>query len=300
MISRRFPTFIAMAVWAAVALTAAPGALSHHHTTSIAVAAESTGASCADLRPQFDHHPAVYQSEDRTITKSEAPILRVQADSNGGIYVEGWDKDTYSVTLCKAAEAGSDADAILSKIHLSLNDGILHISTPGGGDRWAAHLLIRTPKSSALDLQAHNGPMTLTHVDGNLKIRAENGPVNVNNCTGELDLASHNGPVTLEDNSGKQNVRVENGPITLSLAGNAWDGAGLEATSRNGPVTLAVPSGYKSGVVLQSEGHSPFECSASVCSEGRKTWDDDHKRVEFGAGPTVVRVSTVNGPVSVR
>jgi len=37
-----------------------------------------------------------------------------------------------------------------------------------------------------------------------------------------------------------------------------------------------------------------------VCNEGRRTWDEVHKRVEFGAGPTVIRVSTVNGPVTVR
>jgi DUF4097 and DUF4098 domain-containing protein YvlB len=141
--------------------------------------------------------------------------------------------------------------------------------------------------------------MTLYHVDGNVKVRAENGPVSVTGCTGQLDLSSHNGPVTLEENSGKQNVRMENGPLTLSLSGDTWSGSGFEANTRNGPVTLQVPSGYKSGVILESEGHSPFRCDSSVCSEGRKTWDDDHKRVEFGSGPTVVRVSTVNGPVSV-
>lgn len=300
MTARCVPTFIAMAVWAAVAVTAAPRAFSHHHTDSIAVAADSPATSCTDLRPQFDHHDAVYQSEDRTITKLEAPILHVQADSNGGLYVEGWDKDTYSVTLCKAAEAGSDAEGILSQIHLSFNSGVLRISAPDGRERWAAHLLIHAPKASVLDLQVHNGPMALRHVDGNLKVRAENGPVSVSGCTGELDLASRNGPVTLEENSGKQSVRVENGPVSLSLSGKSWDGAGLEASSTNGPVTLEVPSGYQSGVVLESEGHSPFQCNASVCSEGRKTWDDDHKRVEFGSGPTVVRVSSVNGPISVR
>jgi len=52
-------------------------------------------------------------------------------------------------------------------------------------------------------------------------------------------------------------------------------------------------------VVVESEGHSPFQCQASVCSEGRKTWEEDVKRIEFGNGPAVVRVSTVNGPVSV-
>jgi len=66
-----------------------------------------------------------------------------------------------------------------------------------------------------------------------------------------------------------------------------------------GPVELQIPSGYKSGVILESDGHGPFKCHSSVCSEGRKTWDDDRKHIEFGFGPTLVRVSTVNGPVSV-
>jgi hypothetical protein len=300
MISRRVLTFVAMAIWAAVAVTAAPRAFSHRHFDSVAVAADLPSTSCTDLVAHFDHRDAVYQSEERSITKAEAPLLRVQAESNGGLYVEGWDKDTYSVTLCKAVESGPDAGAILSQIHLSLENGVLRVTAPGSRDRWAAHLLIRTPKAAALDLQVHNGPMSLTHVDGNLKVHAENGPVSVTGCTGELDLSAHNGPVTLEDNSGKQNVRAENGPVTVALSGNSWDGAGLEASTTNGPVTLEVPSGYKSGVVLESEGHSPFQCRASVCSEGRKTWDEDHKRVEFGSGPTVVRVSSVNGPVSVR
>jgi hypothetical protein len=141
--------------------------------------------------------------------------------------------------------------------------------------------------------------LSLHHVDGNLKVRAENGPITVTDCTGELDLNSHNGPVTLEGNSGKQSVHTENGPVTLSLSGNSWSGPGIEASATNGPVTLRIPSGFKSGVLLESDGHGPFQCHSSVCSEGRKTWDDDHKRIEFGSGPTLVRVSTVNGPVSV-
>ena len=237
--------------------------------------------------------------EERTITRAEAPTLRVVAESNGGIQVQGWDQDTYSVTLCKAAEAGSDADSLLSRIHLTFQNGELGVSSPSSHERWSAHILIHAPKAAALDLQVNNGPMTLYHVDGNLKVRAQNGPITVTGCTGELDLNSHNGPVTLEGNSGKQTVHTENGPVTLSLSGNSWDGAGIEAHATNGPVKLQIPSGYKSGVVLESDGHGPFQCIASVCSEGRKTWEDESKRIEFGSGPTLVRLSTVNGPVSV-
>ena len=299
MTSRRLLYILGIVIWAGVAFTTASRALPQRHAHDISYGPESPAASCSDLHLRFDHHDAVMQSEERTITKAEAATLRVVAESNGGIEVQGWDQDSYSVTLCKAAEAGSDADSLLSRIHLTFKNGELGVSSPHSHDRWSAHILMRAPKAAALDLQVNNGPMTLYHVDGNLKVRAQNGPVTVTGCTGELDLNSHNGPVTLEGNSGKQTVHTENGPVTLSLSGNSWNGAGIEAHATNGPVKLQIPSGYKSGVVLESDGHGPFQCKASVCSEGRKTWDDERKRIEFGSGPTLVRVTTVNGPVSV-
>jgi len=300
MTSRRALTLTAIIIWAAVAVTAAPSAFSHRHALAIPAAASSSAESCSALQFHFDDHDVVVQSEEKSISKSEAPTLRVRGDSNGGVYVEGWDKDNYSVTLCKAAESGPDADAILSQTHLLLNGDELRVSTPASNHRWSAHLLIRAPKAATLDVLVNNGPMTLIHVDGNVKVRAQNGPVTVSGCSGELDLTAQNGPVTLKENSGKQTVHAENGPLTLSLSGSSWSGSGLEARTTNGPVTLQVPSGYQSGVMLEAQGSGPFRCSAAVCSEGRKTWDENDRRVEFGAGPTVVRVSTVNGPVSVR
>jgi len=83
------------------------------------------------------------------------------------------------------------------------------------------------------------------------------------------------------------NIRTQNGPIDVVLSGQTWNGSGLQAHAENGPLTIRVPHGYQSGVVVESEGHSPFSCRANVCSEGRKTWEDDKKRVEFGSGPTL-------------
>jgi hypothetical protein len=299
MTSRRIFSILGIGIWTAVALTAAPHALPHRHASPRPAQTEAPAAACSDMHLRFDDHDAVVKSEERSITKAEAPTLRVLAESNGGIQVDGWDEDTYAVTLCKAAEAGSDADALLSKIHLTFQNGELGVAGPTFHRRWAAHLLIRAPKAAALELHVNNGPLSVSNVNGNLNVRAENGPVTITGCSGELSLTSHNGPVSLEGNSGKQSIRTENGPVTVTLAGDSWNGSGLEAHAQNGPVNLQIPSGYKSGVVLESEGHSPFQCHASVCSEGRKTWDDDLKRIEFGSGPTLVRVSTVNGPVSV-
>jgi len=298
MTSRQSVSIVGILIWSGVALTAAPRATPRRHTAALAPTEEVLAASCSDLHVRFDRHETVMQSEERSISPAEAPTLRVRAESNAGLQVQGWDQENYSVTLCKATEAGHHAEATLSQIHLTFQNSELGVSGPHSGDDWSAHLLIRAPKGASIDLTVHNGPMTLRRVDGHLRVRAENGPISVTECTGNLDLSSHNGPVTLEANSGKQNVRSENGPVTVSLAGEVWTGSGLEAHATNGPVRLEIPSGYKSGVVLESDG-GPFECHASVCSEGRKTWDDDHKRIEFGSGPTLIRVSTVNGPVSV-
>ena len=158
MTSRRLLSPLGILVWYAVALTAAPRAFSHRHATTISYNDESLASTCSDLHIRFDHHDAVLQTEERTITRSEAPTLRVVAESNGGIQVQGWDKDTYSVSLCKAAEAGSDADSLLSKIHLTFQNGELGVSGPSSHDRWSAHILLRAPKAAALDLQVNNGP----------------------------------------------------------------------------------------------------------------------------------------------
>ena len=299
MSTRRLLTILGILVWSAVVLTASPHARLQKSAFVVTASPDDTVSGCSDLHFRFDHREAVVQSETREITKAEASTLRVTADQNGGIDVQGWDNDTYSVTLCKGAEDGNDAQAILDQIHMSFQNGNLGVAGPSSHQHWAARLLIRSPKAAALELSLLNGPLSLHQVDGQIQVHAMNGPVSVVGCSGELDLNAQNGPLTLEDNRGKQRVQVQNGPVTLALSGDSWDGAGLDAEAGNGPLHVRVPSGYKSGVLVLSQGHSPFECRATVCSEGRKTWDDDHKQIEFGSGPTLVRVSTVNGPVSV-
>lgn len=297
--SGKLLSVVGIVIWSAVALTASPRTSLHRQTVTVSGQDESPAASCADLGIRFDGREAIVQSEERTISKAEASPLRVLAPTNGGLQVEGWNQDTYSVTLCKAADPNRDAQSLFSQIHLNFQAGELTVSGPSSRNGWSAHILVRAPKAASMELTAHNGPVNLYSVNGNLRVRTENGPVAASECSGELDLSAHNGPVTLRGNSGKLNVQTQNGPATLSLEGTTWDGAGLEARAQNGPVTVNIPSGYRSGVVVESDGHGPFQCHASVCSEGRKTWEEDIKRIEFGNGPAVIRVSTVNGPVSV-
>jgi DUF4097 and DUF4098 domain-containing protein YvlB len=282
----------------ALILTGARAA-SRHQSVSISDGHKQPVTDCSDLRIRFDERDAVVRSEERTLTKAEAPTLEIRPHANGGVQIVGWEKDTYSVTACKAA-SGADAERILSQISMSVEKGKISTKGPGDDDDWTVYLLIRAPKSAVLDLETKNGPISLYDVDGKLTARAHNGPISLKNFSGEADITAVNGPISLEGSNGNVRVHTENGPISVALTGKTWSGAGLTADAKNGPLTLMVPRDYQSSFVVESRNYSPVSCKASICDNARKTWDDENRRIEFGSSPAMIRLSTVNGPVSVR
>ena len=273
----------------------------HHHSGNISGGHKQPATDCSDLRIRFDDRDAMVRSEEHTLTKSEAAVLKVQPHRNGGVQVVGWDKDTYSVTACKAAAGSSDeAKRVLAQIKMSIENGKVSTSGPGDDEEWTVYLLIRTPKSASIEMDTTNGPISLYDVDGKLTARATNGPISLKNFSGDAEITAVNGPISVEGSKGSVRIRTENGPISVALEGKTWSGTGLSADAKNGPVTLMVPSGYESSFVVESTNYAPVSCKASICDNARKTWDDEHRRIEYGNAPAMIRLSTVNGPVSVR
>lgn len=273
---------------------------SHHHSISTSGGEHGPVADCAGLRIHLNDRAAEMRSEERTITRPDGP-LRVESEVNGGLQVQGWDKDIYSVTVCKAVDGStSNVEQIFSQIKLSVENGRVSVSGPSGRDNWTVFLLIRAPKSANLELKAQNGPLSIYDLDGKLVARAINGPISLQGFSGDADISAENGPIDLTGNSGKMRLHTENGPISVSLSGDAWKGSGLQADAQNGPLTLRVPKNYQSSLLVESDGHSPMSCQASFCSDAHKTWDEDSRRIEFGNAPAVIHLSTVNGPISVK
>jgi hypothetical protein len=272
----------------------------HRHSVNISDGHKRPVTDCSDLRIRFDDEDAVVRSEERTVSKAEAAVLQVRPHANGGVQVSGWDKDTYSVTACKAV-ARDEGEALLSKITMAIQNGKVTTNGPeGDGDDWVIYLIVRTPKSASLDMETLNGPLSFYDVNGKLTAHAHNGPISLKNFSGDAEITAQNGPISLEGTSGSVRVHTENGPISVALEGKTWSGSGLTADAQNGPLTLTVPSGYQSSFVVESTNHSPMSCHGSICDNARKTWDDDHRRIEYGNAPAMIRLSTVNGPISVR
>jgi hypothetical protein len=273
----------------------------HRHSMSMSGGHREPATDCSDFHVRFDDRDAVTESEERTVTKADAPTLRVGPHKNGGVQVQGWDKDTYSVTSCKfASNEDGSAQRILTQMTLSVKNGEVSTNGPSDDGEWAIYLLIRAPKGSVIDLETANGPLSLYGVDGKLTAHATNGPITLRDFSGDADVRAANGPIIITGSSGNVRIHTENGPISINLKGTTWSGAGLTADAQNGPLTLSVPSDYKSSFSVESRNYSPMSCHASICDNARKTWDDNNRRIEYGSSPAMIKLSTVNGPVSIQ
>ncbi len=195
----------------------------HRHSVNISSGHKQPATDCSDLRIRFDDRDAVVRSEERTLTKSEAAVLRVNPHRNGGVQVVGWDKETYSVTACKAAAGSSDeAERTLSQITMDIDHGKISMKGPGDENEWRVELLIRTPKSATIDLDTMNGPISLYDVEGKLTARATNGPISLKNFSGDAEITAVNGPISVEG-SNSHGERAD------------FRGAGREDVERDGP-----------------------------------------------------------------
>ncbi|HWZ86626.1 MAG TPA: hypothetical protein VN032_10515 [Thermoanaerobaculia bacterium] len=284
----------ATALATALLLAAAPARAGHHGGGNVSIHDDGDPASCSDIRVEFDDRPGVRAEERLTFAADAGKPLRVHVPEHSGASVHGTDRADFEVLVCKAAPSKAGLDAI----SVSRESGTLSVRGPSGD--WVGYLIIHAPKGAAMELSADNGPIALSGLSGRVTVRSENGPISVTDSAGDIDARAENGPISARGDGGKLRLSTENGPIAVALSGSAWKGEGFDARAVNGPVTLAVPAGYRSGTSVESLGHSPFSCRGDACGGVRRTWDDDHKKLELGAGPVIVRLSTENGPVAVK
>ena len=176
--------------------------------------------------------------------------------------------------------------------------------------RSVIYFLVFAPHSATLDLDATNGSISIDGVDGSVTAHALNGPIAVKASSGTLDISTQNGPIAFAGSSGNVKLRATNGPISVKLTGGSWGSGNLDASTENGPLALKLPSGYGSGVLVETDGNSPVTCRAVGCAAAKKAYakneDDDNygprwpRRIELGSGTRAISLSTHNGPVAVK
>jgi DUF4097 and DUF4098 domain-containing protein YvlB len=258
-------------------------------------------SSCSDLRVTSSGALAQL-NQSFTLSKGEAPILEINAADRAQIHVRAWDHAEYSIETCKiaVADSRSAAEQIAAAISVSHAAGNLSVNGPGGETAdWTVVFFIHAPKDAVLNLETKNGPIDVDGVNGNVNLRAANGPIAVHNCGGNVEVHSKNGPIAFHGDRGDVHLSAENGPIALHLGAETWNGSLLEARTINGPLAVHLPDNFRSGMHVETNGHSPIACQAAPC---RNAWTDvsrDNRTFQMNGAGDTIRISTENGPVAI-
>ena len=253
---------------------------------------------CADLKVSSTGEVAQI-NESFTMSKGEAPILELNAVDRGNIRVLGWDHADFSVETCKiaVAETRSAADAMTRGISVTHTAGRIAFTGPStDSNEWMAYFIVHAPRDASLNLEAKNGPIEVRGINGTMKLRAANGPIAISDCGGNVEAHTTNGPIAFSGDRGEVHLIAQNGPISLKLSTESWNGSQLEARTVNGPLAVSLPENFRSGVRLETSGHSPVACNAALC---RNAWRDERTMQMNGTSDTI-RLSTENGPVAVQ
>ena len=258
--------------------------------------------SCSDIEMRFsrngwgtDDIVTARRSQTLTLATSAAKALKVEGTNRGGVRVQPATDGKFSALICTAAGATSDkaAEAILDRLSVVNQGGVLRVDGPEDDDNWAGMIVLSVPDGSTLDVSATNGPVLVGDVKGSFTLRTTNGPIKVVNVGGIVNAQAQNGPIKFMGHSGDVSLSAQNGPVSVELDASEWTGKRLEASTQNGPLKLRVPDDMKSGVEVTSSRWAPW--SGAWRSGGG--WGPRTYRI--GDDPVRVRLSTVSGPVKI-
>lgn len=226
---------------------------------------------------------AEHVCEVRELTTDAWKDITVDGGINGGISVEGWNKDQIRIRAkVKAWDRDEDdAEATLEKIEIELDNHTIRAKGPKmRGDRrgWAVSFELMVPKKSNLDLETLNGGIAIEDVEGEIRAEAVNGGLKLSQLAGDVD------------------VHTTNGGVSVELHGKRWKGRGLDASTTNGGVKVWIPEDYNADLETGTvNGSVDFDFPITVQGKISK-----RIRATLGDGGPPIRITTTNGGVRLK
>jgi DUF4097 and DUF4098 domain-containing protein YvlB len=240
---------------------------------------QSRSMTCDDQ--WSDGNKAQHCEIRETTIPAAAGALSVDGQKNGGISIKGADRADILVRARVQTRGDTDADAQAIATQIRVETAGQRISASGpemASDRnWSVSYEILVPRQSDLSLTAHNGGISVADVRG------------------KISFSTMNGGVSLARLAGSVHGQTTNGGVTVDLEGGTWDGDALDVSTTNGGVRLQMPDNYSAHLETGTT-NGGMNIGFPVTVQGKIT---KQLSLDLGSGGPLVRVTTVNGGVSI-
>ena len=178
--------------------------------------------------------------------------LTIIGAPKGSIKVEGWQRNEveFSADIEWQAESESDLDLIAPVNNFAFDDDGDHIRvlTTGTHDRefmkrvaknfpkrllnlpWKADYRLRVPTSTDVEIDAGHGPVTLSGIEGALRVNATESETSLTLTGGEVS------------------VTIAAGNVNLLIPVRSWRGSGVDVRIAAGVLNVEIPAGFNGDI----------------------------------------------------
>jgi hypothetical protein len=222
-----------------------------------------------------------YKEVRETIVRAGS-LLTVDGGRNGGIKVRGEDRSDVLIRACVQTAAVTDeaARALAKNIRIETSPNV-RAENSSDDAHWAVSYEILVPRST------------------NLKLEARNGGISISGVEGAMEFETTNGGLHLSDIAGEVRGRTTNGGVHVALSGGGWKGAGLDLQTTNGGVHLSMPETYAARVETATVNGGFKSDIAALNVERTERTRGVRINTEINGGGAPIRLVTTNGGVKI-
>lgn len=221
--------------------------------------------------------------ELREMTIPASASLAVDGGRNGGIRVKGENRSDVVVRACVQTWGATEEEAKSLASSIKISTGSAIKADGSGEENWSVSYEVLVPRSTDLNLRAHNGGISIGSVDG------------------RMEFETMNGGVSLSDVGGDVKGRTTNGGVNVSLTGNSWRGAGLDVITTNGGVNLSIPDTYAANIEAGTTNGGFNSNIAGLNVEKNENGRPRASKIStsLNGGGAPIRVVTTNGGIRI-
>ncbi len=220
--------------------------------------------------------------EVRETTIRAASLLTVDGGRNGGIKVTGEDRNDVLVRACVQTAAVTDeaARAMAKNIRIETSPNV-RAENSADESSWAVSFEILVPRSTNLKMEARNGGISISGVDGTMEFETTNGGIHLSDIAGDVK------------------GRTTNGGVHVTLSGGGWKGSGLDLQTTNGGVHLSIPETYAARIETGTVNGGFKSDIAALNVERTEQTRRMRINTDLNGGGAPIRLITTNGGVKI-